>query len=134
MTLRPRSAACAVQTRLGSVVVSRQYGRWDRVGLNVWEWVAFWQSASGQGCVQSDVRLSAAEQPARSVSGGNQEPVLFARAVAQEPAARSLNDPRRGVRSWEQAGRRHGTSHICCYVLAGVRAPQRGHWTVPSLP
>lgn len=43
------------------------------------------------------VRLSAAEQPVRFLSGGNQQRVLFARAVAQEPVVLLLSDPSRGV-------------------------------------
>jgi ABC-type sugar transport system ATPase subunit len=43
------------------------------------------------------VRVSAAEEPVQRLSGGNQQRVLFARALAEQPAVLLLSDPSRGV-------------------------------------
>lgn len=64
-----------------------------------WRWPG-WAALREQACrrmAEFGVRLSAAEQPVRFLSGGNQQRVLFARVVAQHPAVLLLSDPTRGV-------------------------------------
>ncbi len=64
-----------------------------------WSWPGWarLRSLARQRMAQVGVRLSAAEEEVRRLSGGNQQRVLFARSIAQAPAALLLSDPTRGV-------------------------------------